>query len=108
MVTVRTILSVVDAKRWHIHQMDVYNAFLQGDLFDEIYMELPPGFKSQGSHIQCVGSSNPCMDLNKLQDSGMRSLLKHCVHLVSLRANMITLYLSRSNHKKALLLSLCM
>ncbi|XP_019244361.1 PREDICTED: uncharacterized protein LOC109224228 [Nicotiana attenuata] len=48
MVTVRTILSIAAAQHWHIHQMDVYNAFLQVDLFDEIYMQLPPGFKSQG------------------------------------------------------------
>lgn len=46
MVIVRTILSLAAAQHWHIHQMDVHNAFLQGDLFDEIYMQLPLGFKS--------------------------------------------------------------
>ncbi|XP_019238472.1 PREDICTED: uncharacterized protein LOC109218551 [Nicotiana attenuata] len=48
MVTVISVLFVCAAKRWHIHQKDVYTAFLQGDLFDEIYMEFPPRFKSHG------------------------------------------------------------
>ena len=30
--------------------MDVFNAFIQGDLFDEIYMDLPKGFQSQGEN----------------------------------------------------------
>ncbi|XP_075097867.1 uncharacterized protein LOC142175187 [Nicotiana tabacum] len=48
MVTVRTILSIDVVQYWHIHQMDVSNAFLQGDLHDEIYMNLPQDFVSQG------------------------------------------------------------
>lgn len=53
-VTVRTVLSLAVMQAWHIHQLDVYNAFLQGDLHDEVYMELPQGFSSQGeSKLVC-------------------------------------------------------
>ena len=32
-------LSIVVAKGWEVHQMDVKNAFLHGDLSEDIYME---------------------------------------------------------------------
>ncbi|XP_019252844.1 PREDICTED: uncharacterized protein LOC109231652 [Nicotiana attenuata] len=52
MVTVRTILALAAARQWHIHQMNVYNTFLQGDLLGEIYMDLPRGFESQGEKMR--------------------------------------------------------
>ena len=39
MKTVRTVLALAAKRGWCVHKMDVFNAFLQGDLFDEIYME---------------------------------------------------------------------
>ncbi|KAF3614676.1 hypothetical protein FXO38_35522 [Capsicum annuum] len=53
MKTVRTILATAAKKNRFVHQMDVYNAFLNGDLTDEVYMELPQGFASQGENSIC-------------------------------------------------------
>lgn len=43
--TIRTVLSLAISKRWPIHQLDVKNAFLHGELGDKVYMHQPFGFR---------------------------------------------------------------
>lgn len=43
-ITIRTLLSIVVSGGWDISQLDISNAFLNGDLQETVYMVQPQGF----------------------------------------------------------------
>jgi hypothetical protein len=52
MTTICTILALATSKDWPLHQMDVKNAFLHGNLKEHIYMKPPLGlFSFPTSHV---------------------------------------------------------
>lgn len=48
LTTVRTFLTLAAALAWTVCQLDISNAFLNGDLEEDVYMELPLGYKVKG------------------------------------------------------------
>ncbi|GKC91519.1 putative RNA-directed DNA polymerase [Tanacetum coccineum] len=52
-VTVRCILSLAVFNGWSVYQLDVNNAFLYGDLEEDVYMSLPEGYFSKDDKRVC-------------------------------------------------------
>ncbi|GKE37780.1 ribonuclease H-like domain-containing protein, partial [Tanacetum coccineum] len=60
--TIQTVLSLAASRHWPIHQLDVKNAFLHGDLSETVYMHQPPGFLDS-VHPDYIITSGVCYDI---------------------------------------------
>jgi len=49
--TIWVVISHVVYANWHIHQIDMNNAFLNVDLIEDVYMQQPPSFESHNPNL---------------------------------------------------------
>jgi len=53
LASIRVVLALAAALNLHLRSIDVSNAFLNGDIDADVYMEQPEGFVIGGHHIVC-------------------------------------------------------
>ena len=106
MTTVRTVIALATAKGWHLHQMDVKNAFLQGELEEEVYMVQPPGFESNIHRKAIYQLKKPLYGL-KQAPRAWHSKITQYLHRIGFRMSKSdnSLYV-RSNSKSPIIIIL--
>lgn len=95
MVTVRAVVASTAASGWHVFQMDIQNAFLQGDFLEEVYMHIPEGFSSQGECQQLRKLHKSLYGLKQAPRQWNLKLTEALVDMGFVQSYMITLILQR-------------
>ena len=76
LTSIRLFISLAVTHGWYLRQLDIKNAFLHGDLVEEVYMEQPPRFVAQGEigRVCCLRKSlyglkqSPCVWFGKFSE----------------------------------------
>lgn len=53
LTTVRAVLALASIRGWHIHQLDVNNVFLHGQLHEDVCLKIPKGAQGVPSNKVC-------------------------------------------------------
>ena len=76
LTSIQLFVSLAATHGWDLHQLDIKNVFLHGDLVEEVYMEQPPGFVARGEigRVCCLRKSlyglkqSPCTWFGKFSE----------------------------------------
>ncbi|GKB52765.1 ribonuclease H-like domain-containing protein [Tanacetum coccineum] len=60
LATIRIVLSLALTRNWPVHQLDVKNAFYNGDLSETVYIYQPPGFVDSRYALRVGFTSSRC------------------------------------------------
>nr|GEV18963.1 ribonuclease H-like domain-containing protein [Tanacetum cinerariifolium] len=71
MSTMRCMLNVFVYNNWDLFQLDINNAFLYGDLSEDVYLTLPPGFDNKESKVDGICLSQRKYFLELLYEYGL-------------------------------------
>ncbi|RVW73434.1 Retrovirus-related Pol polyprotein from transposon TNT 1-94 [Vitis vinifera] len=69
--TIRILLSLAVNQDWCLQQLDIKNAFLNGDLEEEVYMEIPPGFEESMAKNQVCKLQKSLYGLKQSPEPGL-------------------------------------
>lgn len=92
--TVRLILALATSCKWPLRQLDIKNAFLHGELQEEVYMQQPQGFVDSQHPKYVCRLLKSLYGLNKLLELGIQNLLVSYLVLVLMSHNLMLVCLS--------------
>ncbi|GJS15700.1 retrovirus-related pol polyprotein from transposon RE1 [Tanacetum coccineum] len=78
--TVHIVLSFAVTNHWHLHQLDVKNAFLNGDIRETVYMEQPPGYVDSRNPNYVCRLNKAFYGLKQAQRAWFQRLSNFLVH----------------------------
>ena len=98
LVTVKVLLALAAIHKWPLIQLDVNNAFLNGDLFEELYMDLPLGYTPKIGVLPkgsawCADFTSLFMGSNRFLDSGFLNSHMLLLSMVSINPSLTILCL---------------
>uniref|UniRef100_A0A0A9BDA3 Uncharacterized protein n=1 Tax=Arundo donax TaxID=35708 RepID=A0A0A9BDA3_ARUDO len=103
--TIRTVLHLAASRNWPLHQLDVKNAFLHGELTERVYCQQPAGFvdEQHPDHVCLLRKS--LYGLKQAPRAWFQRFATHLVHLGFVQSKSdSSLFMYRSGHDIAHLL----
>lgn len=79
--TIRLVLDIAVNRGWQLKQLDVNNAFLQGELLEEVYMTQPPGFLDRDRPQHVCRLKKPIYGLKQAPRAWYMALKHHLLEI---------------------------